>query len=43
MDGEYTVKTATWANNDSIRSQPKVKFINYIQKLQLTPLVKFFA
>lgn len=37
------VKTATWANNTSVRPHPKAKFINSIWKFNLRPEVQLFA
>lgn len=40
---EFSVKTATVANNDSVAPQPKAKFVSSIWESNLTPKVKFFA
>lgn len=47
-DSNFSVKTATWANNYSIRPHTKAKILNNIWKLNLTPkknylLGSFFA
>lgn len=43
FDGEFSVKIATWANNDSVRLHPKAKLINSMRKLNLIPKVHFFS
>lgn len=33
-DGEFSVKTASWANNDKIIPHPRAKILNHTWKLQ---------
>lgn len=42
-NGNFSIKTFTWANNDSIKPHPKTKFLNDIWSLKLTLQLKFFA
>lgn len=42
-DENYSVKRATWANNDRIHPQPKANMLNLIWKLNLNPKKKLFA
>lgn len=42
-DGNFSVKTATWANNDKVASNPRAKLLNSIWKLRLPPKLKLFA
>lgn len=41
-DGSFTIKTATWANNDRIPLHSKAKLLNHIQKLKTVPKIKLF-
>lgn len=42
-DGNFSIKTATWANNDKIASHLRPKLLNYICKLKLLSKIKIFA
>lgn len=40
---KFSVKTATWANDDSLSPRLTVKLLNYIWKLKLIRKIKLFA
>lgn len=40
ISGEFSVKSATWTNNDKTSSYPRAKFLNNIWNLQLFPQIK---
>lgn len=41
-DGDFLVKTATWANNNTVPPLPKAKLLNSLWKLNLRPNLQLF-